>query len=707
MSQFIVAETFEDSLARLSNEEQKAAKLTVYDLQTNPAAKGLNYETLKAPKDKRFRAVRVNRDVRIIVHEMDGSLAICYVAHHDKAFDWAVRRRLDAHPKTGSAQIVEVRETVQKILIPVYVEAPQEAAGDRKASEKTKAPAAPEPLFTGVTDDELLSFGVPEDWLPDVRAACDERSLEVLASHLPAEASEALWELATGGTPTVPVHAEPGSNPFEHPDAQRRFLLVNTVEELQRALDFPWDKWTVFLHPEQRVFAGKEFNGPARVSGSAGTGKTVVALHRAAGLARRDPQARVLLTTFNEPLAAALRVKLRRLLDGEDEVLERIVVEPLDTVALEIVGSAGELPQLASVDDIHGLVAVASSEVEENRFSEAFVESEWSDVVDQWQIDGWEEYRSVQRLGRKTGLGEPQRKELWAIFEQVAAGLDERGLVTMPQLYGTATRIVEDDGAGGFDFVVVDEAQDISVPQLRLLAAMAGGRPDGLFFAGDLGQRIFQTPFSWKSLGVDIRGRSKTLRVNYRTSHEIRRYADRLLPPALSDVDGISESRGGTVSVFAGALPSIELVDSAAAEEALTAQWIKGLIDGGLEPGEIGTFVRSPDELPRARAAVEAAGAKALLLDGTNDAGSGAVAVGIMELAKGLEFRAVAVIACDEGVVPSQSRIEEIGDYADLEDVWETERQLLYVACTRARDHLLVTGVAPGSEFIEDLVTER
>jgi len=707
MSQFIVAETFEDSLARLSNEEQKAAKLTVYDLQTNPAAKGLNYETLKAPKDKRFRAVRVNRDVRIIVHEMDGSLAICYVAHHDKAFDWAVRRRLDAHPKTGSAQVVEVRETVLEIPIPVYVEAPQEAAGAGKASEKSKAPAAPELLFAGVTDDELLSFGVPEDWLPDVRAACDERSLEVLASHLPAEASEALWELATGGTPTVPVHAEPGSNPFEHPDAQRRFLLVNTVEELQRALDFPWDKWTVFLHPEQRVFAEKEFNGPARVSGSAGTGKTVVALHRAAGLARRDPQARVLLTTFNEPLAAALRVKLRRLLDGEDEVLERIVVEPLDTVALEIVGAIGELPQLASVDDIHELVAVAASEVEENRFSESFVESEWSDVVDQWQIGGWEEYRSVQRLGRKTGLGEPQRKELWAMFEHVAAGLDERGLVTMPQLYGTATRIVEDDGAGGFDFVVVDEAQDISVPQLRLLAAMAGGRPDGLFFAGDLGQRIFQTPFSWKSLGVDIRGRSKTLRVNYRTSHEIRRYADRLLPPALSDVDGISETRGGTVSVFAGALPSIELVDSAAAEETLTAQWIKGLIDGGLEPGEIGTFVRSSDEIPRARAAVEAAGAKALLLDGTNDAGSGAVAVGIMELAKGLEFRAVAVIACDEGVVPSQSRIEQIGDYADLEDVWETERQLLYVACTRARDHLLVTGVTPGSEFIEDLVTER
>ncbi len=707
MSQFIVAETFEDSLARLSNEEQKAAKLTVYDLQTNPAAKGLNYETLKAPKDKRFRAVRVNRDVRIIVHEMDGSLAICYVAHHDKAFDWAVRRRLDAHPKTGSAQVVEVRETVLEIPIPVYVEAPQEAAGAGKASEKSKAPAAPELLFAGVTDDELLSFGVPEDWLPDVRAACDESSLEVLASHLPAEASEALWELATGGTPTVPVHAEPGSNPFEHPDAQRRFLLVNTVEELQRALDFPWDKWTVFLHPEQRVFAEKEFNGPARVSGSAGTGKTVVALHRAAGLARRDPGARLLLTTFNEPLAAALRVKLRRLLDGEDEVLERIVVEPLDTVALEIVGAIGELPQLASVDDIHELVAVAASEVEENRFSESFVESEWSDVVDQWQIGGWEEYRSVQRLGRKTGLGEPQRKELWAMFEHVAAGLDERGLVTMPQLYGTATGVVEDGSAGGFDFVVVDEAQDISVPQLRLLAAMAGGRPDGLFFAGDLGQRIFQTPFSWKSLGVDIRGRSKTLRVNYRTSHEIRRCADRLLPPALSDVDGISESRGGTVSVFAGALPSIELVDSAAAEETLTAQWIKGLIDGGLEPGEIGTFVRSSDEIPRARAAVEAAGAKALLLDGTNDAGSGAVAVGIMELAKGLEFRAVAVIACDEGVVPSQSRIEEIGDYADLEDVWETERQLLYVACTRARDHLLVTGVMPGSEFIEDLVTER
>jgi hypothetical protein len=296
---FLIADSFEDSLARLTGEEQKAAKLTVYDLQTNPESPGLNYEKLNKPKDKRFKSVRVNRDIRIIVHKMDQSLAVCYVNHHEQAYDWAVRRRLDAHPKTGAAQLVEVRETVREV--PVIVQVPQapptpEPVAEPEAPEAdapTLTPAAVQPLFADASDDDLLSYGVPEEWLPDVRAAVDEAALELLAAHLPDEATEALWELATGGTPAIPIHAAPGENPFTHPDAQRRFLLVTTEEELQRALDYPWEKWTIFLHPNQRELVTKSFNGPARVAGSAGTGKTVVALHRAAHLARENPESRL------------------------------------------------------------------------------------------------------------------------------------------------------------------------------------------------------------------------------------------------------------------------------------------------------------------------------------------------------------------------------------------------------------------------------
>lgn len=692
---FLIADSFEDSLARLTGDEQKAAKLTVYDLQTNPESPGLNYEKLNKPKDKRFRSVRVNRDIRIIVHKMDDSLAVCYVHHHEQAYDWAERRRLDAHPKTGAAQLVEVRETVREV--PVIVQVPQPAP----------APVSARLLFAGVSDDDLLGYGVPAEWLPDVRAAVDDVALELLAEYLPAEAIEALWELATGGTPATPVHAAPGDNPFAHPDAKRRFLLVTTEEELQRALDYPWEKWTIFLHPNQRELVTKSFNGPARVAGSAGTGKTVVALHRATHLARENPQARLLLTTFSDPLAGALRMKLARLLEGEDDVSARIAVEAIDEVGMRVYREAFGVPQIADTGTVTELLRAATAEASENRFSELFIESEWSDVVDQWQLDSWEAYRDVARLGRKTGLREEQRAGLWEIFEKVRERLAERGLVTMPQIFASCAEAIAAGSVSPFTFAVVDEAQDISVPQLRFLAAAAGSRPDGLFFAGDLGQRIFQTPFSWKSLGVDVRGRSKTLRVNYRTSHEIRRYADRLLPPELSDVDGNPESRRGTVSVFSGAPPAVAMVDTAEAEVSQVAGWLRELTAQGLEAGEMGVFVRSERELGRAREAVVAAGLEPVVLDGSGGEPDGRVAVGIMELAKGLEFRAVAVAACDDGVIPSQNRIDEIGDYADLDDVWETERQLLYVACTRARDHLLVTGVTPGSEFLEDLFASQ
>jgi superfamily I DNA/RNA helicase len=255
-----------------------------------------------------------------------------------------------------------------------------------------------------------------------------------------------------------------------------------------------------------------------------------------------------------------------------------------------------------------------------------------------------------------------------------------------------------------FDFVVVDEAQDISVAQLRFLSALAAGRPNGLFFAGDLGQRIFQQPFSWKALGVDVRGRSYTLRINYRTSHQIRTQADRLLGSELSDVDGITEERVGTISVFNGPQPGILVLDTQQEEIEAVSQWLSDRMREGMEAHEIGVFVRSTGEIPRASAAIAAAGLPYKTLDEDLETTSGNISLCTMHLAKGLEFRAVAVMACDDEVIPLQERIETVTDDSDLEEVYNTERHLLYVACTRARDHLLVTGVHPASEFLDDLM---
>lgn len=236
----------------------------------------------------------------------------------------------------------------------------------------------------------------------------------------------------------------------------------------------------------------------------------------------------------------------------------------------------------------------------------------------------------------------------------------------------------------------------------RFLAALGSRRPDALFFAGDLGQRIFQQPFSWKSLGVDIRGRSRTLRINYRTSHQIRQQADRLLGAQAMDVDGNTENRSDTVSVFNGPPPVIKVLKDQSAEIATVGEWLAERFQSGVLPHEFGVFVRSEKQLDRAMAAVKAANLNFKVLDEHVETSTGHVSISTMHLAKGLEFRAVVVMACDDEVIPLQERMEAVGDDADLQEVYDTERHLLYVACTRARDHLLVTGVEPASEFLDD-----
>ncbi len=688
--EFRIADTFTDSLTKLMAQEQKATKTTAFDLQLNPTNPGLKFHKIDRCKDPNFWSIRVNNDIRIIVHKTYASLLLCYVDHHEKAYAWAERRKMEVHPKTGAAQLVEVRERIQEIFVPKYIE------------EERPTPAKP-PLFADISDDDLLGYGVPAEWLADVRLANEDTVLE-LVEHLPGEAAEALLELAVGETPTVVLVDKGEVDPFNHPDAKRRFRVMTNTDELERALDYPWEKWTVFLHPEQQQLVEKEYSGAARVSGSAGTGKTIVALHRAVFLAKTNPDARVLLTTFSKPLANALQIKLRRLISNAPRLGERLEVTDMDSVGLRLHGIHCKKTSLASSEVIQQLIAQASKSTPEHKFSSRFLLSEWQDVVDAWQLNSWGEYRDVRRLGRKTRLPEKQRITLWDIFAGVRAELQKQSLITTADMFAQVAEALATASHPPFEFVVIDEAQDVNVAQLRFLSALGGDRPNSLFFAGDLGQRIFQQPFSWKALGVDIRGRSKTLRINYRTSHQIRMQADLLLSPELADVDGNTEKRGGTVSLFNGPKPTMKVLDSEEQEIETVGSWLQQLQSEAIIPGEIGVFVRSEAELPRAIAAIEKAGLPFKVLDERIEMVSGHVSISTMHLAKGLEFRVVAVMACDDEVIPLQERIETVGDDTDLEEVYNTERHLLYVACTRARDQLLVTGVDPVSEFIDDLM---
>ncbi|MBX3640282.1 MAG: UvrD-helicase domain-containing protein [Nitrosomonas sp.] len=689
--EFRIADTFTTSLARLTGDEQKAAKTTAFDLQMDPAGNGMSFHKLDRAKDPNFWSVRVSRDIRLIVHKTAGSLLLCYVNHHDKAYQWAERRKLEVHPTTGAAQLVEIRERVEEILVPKYVEDSRPATG-----QKPK-------LFAKYGDAQLLAYGVPQEWLADVKAA-DEDSLLELADHLPGEAAEALLELATGGTPALPEVAGKGADPFLHPDAQRRFRVMSDMDELARALEYPWDKWTVFLHPAQRQLVERHYNGAARVSGSAGTGKTVVALHRAVHLAHQDEDARVLLSTFSDTLANALRGNLYRLIWNTPKLGERIDVAAMDALGIRLYAAELGKPVFASREEISTLLKAVATQVDDLKANAAFLLSEWEDVVDTWQVESWEAYRDAKRLGRKTRLSEAQRALYWQVFAKVKAQLKQAGKITAAEMFAKLAETMPNRKHPIFDYIVVDEAQDIGVQQLRFLAAIAGNRANALFFAGDLGQRIFQTPFSWKSLGVDVRGRSRTLNINYRTSHQIRLQADRLLGPDVSDVDGNVESRKGTISVFNGPEPTICNYADVDAESQAVGVWLQQCSASGVLPEEIGVFVRSDSELSRAQTAVKAAGLQGRVLGKDMATEEGFVSITTMHLAKGMEFRVVAVMACDDEIIPSQVRIDTAADEAELTEIYNTERQLLYVACTRARDQLHVSAVKPESEFLKDLL---
>ena len=577
-------------------------------------------------------------------------------------------------------QIVEVRERVEEVAPPemfdfVVPEAP--------------AAVAPQPqIFASLDDDALLSIGVPADWLADVRAATED-TFFALAEHLPAESSEALLEYAATGL--LPKPAPAAADPFTHPDALRRIRPIADQEELEQALAFPWEKWGVFLHPSQRDLTARRFAGPARVAGSAGTGKTIVVIHRAVRLARDNPDARVLLASFSQPLADAMAKKLQVLAPETGGIVPRITTASFRGIAEQMYQlEHGVRPRIASDAVLRERLREAARAVQLKGFSDRFLLSEWTNVIDAWGITSSEAYATVQRMGRKSRLGPNQRERLWPVFEAVRVALVDERYTTWAQVFTGLADAVAGRSRKPFDHIVLDEAQDLAPAELRFFAALAPAGPDALFLAGDVGQRIFQHPFSWASLGVEVRGRSHTLKVCYRTSQQIRQAADHLLPPVLRDVDGLEDERRGIVSVFDGPAPCVKTFATAADETVAVGAAVGAWLADGIAGHEIGIFVRTADLVARARSALKG-------IDGAET-----ITTAPMNLAKGLEFRAVSVMACDQGILPLDERVADAADEAELDEIYETERRLLYVACTRAREHLLLTGVRPTSEYLND-----
>jgi len=676
-----LAVTFNRSLGRLTAGEQALAKQIVVDYMTDPTRPSLSLHRVDRARDKRFWTIRASRDLRIVVFKEGARSIFCYIGHHDEAYNWAEGRRFEVHPTTGAAQIVELVEVVREEIRVVSKEA---ARPGRLANE---------------TPGYLLSLGVPDSFVDLVRKVDDDGLLELLP-HLPEEAQEALLDLATGNRP-LPASA-PAMNriadPFVHPDAQRRFWVVNDQEMLAQALEKPWAEWLVFLHPSQRAAVERNFSGAARVSGSAGTGKSVVAMHRAAHLARMHEKGRVLLTTFSKTLAGKLSDGMDTLLGAASDARARVEVAHLHAYACAHV-SRLERPEIADDRTIERLIGEARGHLDGD-FDLNFLRAEWDAVIDFWGISSFEGYRDIPRVGRGAALAVAVRKRLWDVFAKVREGLASCKIHTFGDICDLLRQRIEADSARPFTYVIVDEAQDFGPREMRLVASLAP--PGALFFAGDVGQRIFRWPFSWKAAGIDVRGRSLRLKVNYRTSAEIRRFSDRMLQTRITDVDDEVEDRK-TLSLLHGAEPDIQSAVDLAGEIDLLVSWLARMREQGVIAGEIAIFARTRKVLEeRVQPALARCGLCGAWLSPDLSAETGSVTIGTLHAAKGLEFRAVAVVACDDSQLPLRAALGLAKDPEARQIVEERELSLFYVGCTRAREHLLVTWSGQPSRFFRN-----
>lgn len=672
-------DSFKPSLKQLTAAEQGAVMNTMVELAETPNSPGLNVHRIGEASTKCWSA-RVNDDIRLVFFRVENTVVPAYVAHHDAAYRWAEGRALDVHPDTGAAQIVIVGERREEIIKRVVV-------------KEAHDPMTNKP-FEHLTDEVLLSYGTPKAWLEPLKETTVGAFLEEIGDALPDESREFLMAVALNDTPPPPP--QKSRNPFTHPDAKRRFYVVESDEDLQKALTLDWEQWMVYLHPSQRHAVERDFAGPARVTGGPGTGKSVVAVHRAARLAR-NTTGQVLLTSFSKTLANHLRQQLDQLMAG-DPARARVDVVHLHQLAIDRVTQLRGTPVRVADSAALGRAAKAAAESSAAvEVTPAFLEAEFDMVVDPYGVDTWSDYAAVDRAARGTPLNPAQRQVTWQGIEHLRSFLSQAGLTTWSTVCWQLVHALDTSGERPYSHVVADEVQDFGPAELRLLRALTEAGTNDVFLASDANQRIFKPYAPVARAGLEVRGRSLALSVNYRMTEQIRRVAQGILIGKRPEEDPTPTS----ISLLTGLEPESAVCAGVTNEVQTVANWLKKLVANGYRPGQIAIFARKRDVIEnRVQASVRTAGLEYFKLESDDDPPTTRVAIGTMHRSKGLQFRAVAVMGVEDGLVPLASVRQRQPDEAAQRAFVEMERNLLYVACSRARERLLVTAVGRGSEFL-------
>ena len=679
-----VARTFFASVNRLSTTDRGRVMDFFAKFMDDSSSPGLNYESIRSAADNNVKSARITQDLRTILFQKNGQATLLYAGHHEDAYRWASGRRVEHHPVTGSLQIVEAVESIQAALPdPVTIQAPR--------------------LFADYDDAYLLSLGLPPDWLTVVRQITNEDQLLGVATRLPEEVAERLLTLASGELVTPPIPISPDLPLDQNEDNQRRFVVIKDVAEIKSILDRPIDDWVRFLHPSQRNLVTKEFRGPSRISGAAGTGKTVVGMHRARALAARG--LKVLMTSFVGTLCRNIERNIDVLCactqqEFDATVRSRITVDTVHKIALTIVKRIDNRVKPVDGEQLERILSRRNSQ-SGFLFETGFPLAEWNGVIDPQGIQSWEQYRSAPRTGRGKPLTVKQRRDAWTIFQGAIDNLKQQALYTWSQICTKAVELLESGQVESpFDAVIVDEVQDLQPQELRLLAALTKKSPANLMLLGDAGQRIYPGGFSLSRLGIDVRGRSTILRINYRTTDQIRRFADQLLPKKSDNFDDAVEDRRSR-SLLTGPIPHLHGCTTEHQQQQYVVEQIKHAMTNGLQASDIAVFARSHKHLEAVDRAVAASGVPVHHVGKSGESGEAeGVNFATMHRAKGLEFKIVFVINCASDIIPHRYTLTLLTDQADIDAGMERERQLLYVAITRARDEAFITWVGEPSEFL-------
>jgi len=672
---------------------------------------GIHLEKLGQARDPRARSVRIDQAWRgvVIAPEKGDAYVLVRVLHHDKAYAWMERNVFGVNQATGALEIEDV--TGIEAVVPALGSGEYDGAGT---------------LFPESRDKDILQLGIPEKLLPTLHRISTDEELEGLSMYLPQgqadalnmiaagyTAEEAYSELVAGEDPGVVDRQDVGAA-VERPASRSMFYVVQEATELVEMLSRPFDLWRTFLHPTQRSLAYRQtYSGSARVTGGAGTGKTVVAMHRAKALADRvksNGSKQILFTTFTKNLARSIQENLKLL--GGPEILEKVDVVSVDKLSSRFVR-----------DEESSALKICSDQVQEQMWddvadelgidevgplSSAFVRHEWQQVVLAHGISSRAEYFAVPRMGRGVRLDRRQRAAVWDAIEEFTNRLVDQGQRTYLQMADAAAGYVSTRSVKPYSHVIIDEAQDLHPAQWRMLRAAVAEGPDDMFIVGDTHQRIYDNRISLSRLGINVRGRAHRLRLNYRTTHEILRWSLGLLSgETFDDLDEGVDTLVGYRSQLHGPPPTAMGYPSRSQELGGLVGRVREWIASGVEPEEIGIAARTHEVCGIVANALSKAGLEARELRGDEEGERGGVEVGTMHRMKGLEYRCVAIVNAGQDRIPLTWVVTpESDDPTQHRNDLLRERSLLYVACTRARDDLRVSWTGAPSPFIEPLLTE-